>query len=161
MAEGARLESVYTARYPGFESLSLRHDLKKPGRLTWCEFAGLLSSALSVISQRLSLRLSIAVQRAFPVLRCALSLSLVFVKATEAPVWLTMQERMPAEANSPVPGTGCDKLLFRRLVHLDLLIGFHIGEMLKDAARPADLYVAYHGVGAQAEVDTLVAAGQV
>ena len=25
MAEGARLESVYTARYPGFESLSLRH----------------------------------------------------------------------------------------------------------------------------------------
>ena len=24
MAEGARLESVYTARYPGFESLSLR-----------------------------------------------------------------------------------------------------------------------------------------
>ncbi len=27
MAEGARLESVYTARYPGFESLSLRHPL--------------------------------------------------------------------------------------------------------------------------------------
>ena len=26
MAEGARLESVYTARYPGFESLSLRHN---------------------------------------------------------------------------------------------------------------------------------------
>ena len=25
VAEGARLESVYTARYPGFESLSLRH----------------------------------------------------------------------------------------------------------------------------------------
>ena len=24
VAEGARLESVYTARYPGFESLSLR-----------------------------------------------------------------------------------------------------------------------------------------
>jgi hypothetical protein len=27
VAEGARLESVYTARYPGFESLSLRHIL--------------------------------------------------------------------------------------------------------------------------------------
>jgi hypothetical protein len=27
VAEGARLESVYTARYPGFESLSLRHRL--------------------------------------------------------------------------------------------------------------------------------------
>jgi hypothetical protein len=27
VAEGARLESVYTARYPGFESLSLRHFL--------------------------------------------------------------------------------------------------------------------------------------
>jgi hypothetical protein len=27
VAEGARLESVYTARYPGFESLSLRHTL--------------------------------------------------------------------------------------------------------------------------------------
>ena len=27
VAEGARLESVYTARYPGFESLSLRHKL--------------------------------------------------------------------------------------------------------------------------------------
>jgi hypothetical protein len=26
VAEGARLESVYTARYPGFESLSLRHS---------------------------------------------------------------------------------------------------------------------------------------
>ena len=26
MAEGARLESVYTARYPGFESLSLRQS---------------------------------------------------------------------------------------------------------------------------------------
>src|SRR6201996_3136315 len=26
VAEGARLESVYTARYPGFESLSLRHN---------------------------------------------------------------------------------------------------------------------------------------
>ena len=25
MVEGARLESVYTARYQGFESLSLRH----------------------------------------------------------------------------------------------------------------------------------------
>ena len=31
MAEGARLESVYTARYPGFESLSLRHT---PSSLT-------------------------------------------------------------------------------------------------------------------------------
>jgi hypothetical protein len=30
VAEGARLESVYTARYPGFESLSLRHTFKKP-----------------------------------------------------------------------------------------------------------------------------------
>ena len=29
MAEGARLESVYTARYPGFESLSLRHILRQ------------------------------------------------------------------------------------------------------------------------------------
>ncbi len=29
MAEGARLESVYTARYPGFESLSLRHTSSK------------------------------------------------------------------------------------------------------------------------------------
>ena len=29
VAEGARLESVYTARYPGFESLSLRHFLLK------------------------------------------------------------------------------------------------------------------------------------
>ncbi len=28
MAEGARLESVYTARYPGFESLSLRHTYR-------------------------------------------------------------------------------------------------------------------------------------
>ena len=28
VAEGARLESVYTARYPGFESLSLRHILR-------------------------------------------------------------------------------------------------------------------------------------
>ena len=27
VAEGARLESVYTARYPGFESLSLRHKV--------------------------------------------------------------------------------------------------------------------------------------
>jgi hypothetical protein len=27
VAEGARLESVYTARYPGFESLSLRQAL--------------------------------------------------------------------------------------------------------------------------------------
>src|ERR1700729_3447471 len=27
VAEGARLESVYPARYPGFESLSLRHTL--------------------------------------------------------------------------------------------------------------------------------------
>jgi hypothetical protein len=27
VAEGARLESVYTARYPGFESLSLRHQI--------------------------------------------------------------------------------------------------------------------------------------
>ena len=27
VAEGARLESVYTARYPGFESLSLRQRL--------------------------------------------------------------------------------------------------------------------------------------
>ena len=26
VAEGARLESVYTARYPGFESLSVRHN---------------------------------------------------------------------------------------------------------------------------------------
>jgi hypothetical protein len=30
VAEGARLESVYTARYPGFESLSLRHTFKTP-----------------------------------------------------------------------------------------------------------------------------------
>jgi hypothetical protein len=29
VAEGARLESVYTARYPGFESLSLRQPVKK------------------------------------------------------------------------------------------------------------------------------------
>ena len=29
VAEGARLESVYTARYPGFESLSLRHTLSQ------------------------------------------------------------------------------------------------------------------------------------
>jgi hypothetical protein len=28
VAEGARLESVYTARYPGFESLSLRHSFR-------------------------------------------------------------------------------------------------------------------------------------
>ena len=28
MAEGARLESVYTARYPGFESLSLRQKVQ-------------------------------------------------------------------------------------------------------------------------------------
>jgi hypothetical protein len=28
VAEGARLESVYTARYPGFESLSLRHYIR-------------------------------------------------------------------------------------------------------------------------------------
>ncbi len=28
MAEGARLESVYTATYQGFESLPLRHDSK-------------------------------------------------------------------------------------------------------------------------------------
>ena len=27
VAEGARLESVYTARYPGFESLPVRHNL--------------------------------------------------------------------------------------------------------------------------------------
>ena len=30
VAEGARLESVYTARYRGFESLSLRHNTKGP-----------------------------------------------------------------------------------------------------------------------------------
>jgi hypothetical protein len=30
VAEGARLESVYTARYPGFESLSLRHNFIIP-----------------------------------------------------------------------------------------------------------------------------------
>jgi hypothetical protein len=30
VAEGARLESVYTARYPGFESLSLRQNFEKP-----------------------------------------------------------------------------------------------------------------------------------
>lgn len=30
MAEGARLESVYTATYRGFESLSLRQIQKKP-----------------------------------------------------------------------------------------------------------------------------------
>ena len=29
VAEGARLESVYTARYPGFESLSLRHQVSR------------------------------------------------------------------------------------------------------------------------------------
>jgi hypothetical protein len=34
VAEGARLESVYTARYPGFESLSLRHIPKISQRWT-------------------------------------------------------------------------------------------------------------------------------
>ena len=33
VAEGARLESVYTARYPGFESLSLRHLPSKDIRI--------------------------------------------------------------------------------------------------------------------------------
>jgi hypothetical protein len=45
VAEGARLESVYTARYPGFESLSLRHttsepiakSLQKPTLVSWAE----------------------------------------------------------------------------------------------------------------------------
>ncbi len=33
VAEGARLESVYTARYPGFESLSLRQFRNRLPRL--------------------------------------------------------------------------------------------------------------------------------
>jgi hypothetical protein len=36
VAEGARLESVYTARYPGFESLSLRHNFLSPSRSITC-----------------------------------------------------------------------------------------------------------------------------
>ena len=38
MAEGARLESVYTATYRGFESPSHRHKFKKMPELTFRHF---------------------------------------------------------------------------------------------------------------------------
>ena len=40
MVEGARLESVYTATYRGFESLLLRQNLKKGPDGPFFDFAG-------------------------------------------------------------------------------------------------------------------------
>ncbi len=44
MAEGARLESVYTARYPGFESLSLRHSVCQ----MWGDGTGVFMKSLTL-----------------------------------------------------------------------------------------------------------------